>query len=121
METTDATHRKDAQRDPLFVVLIQWFLPVSFTVSMVGIIGWIISLILLSAKLDDVFSASMGVSIVAIPVFLVLLSVFWYVFLGVFRNQDEDPQDGASEREASEREGTEGAEQEERHVEGGEI
>lgn len=116
MATTDATRRKDGQRDPALVVLIQWILPISFTVSMVGIIGWIISLILLSARLDDVFSASMGVSIVAIPVFLVLLTVFWYVFLGIFQNQDEDPQD-----EASEREGTEGAEQEERHVEGGEM
>ncbi len=93
MATTDATHGSDGHGDPPLVVLIQWFLPVSFTVAMTGIIGWIISLILLSTKLDDVPSASMGISIVAIPVFLVLMSVFWYVFLGIIRNQDEDPQD----------------------------
>lgn len=93
MATTNATHTETEKgpRDPAIVVLIQYFLPVSFTVAMLATIGWIVSLILLSRKLDDVVSASMGISIVAIPVFIVLLSVFWYVFLGIIRNQDEEP------------------------------
>jgi membrane protein implicated in regulation of membrane protease activity len=58
---------------------------------MVGIIAWIGSLILLSRKLNDTPSASMGISIVAIPIFVILLVVFWYVFLGIVRNPDETP------------------------------
>ncbi len=78
-------------RDPRWVVFIQYLLPISFTVSMLGIIAWIASLILLSKRLHDVPSASIGISIVTIPIFLILLGVFWYVFLGVIRNQEESP------------------------------
>lgn len=91
MATTEGTHTEMGPRDPALVVFIQYLLPVSFTVAMLGIIAWIVSLILLSRKLDDVVSASMGISIVAIPVFIVLLSIFWYVFLGIIRNQDGEP------------------------------
>lgn len=74
-----------------FVVFLQYLLPGSFTVAMLGTIAWIVSLILLSRKLHDVPSASLGISIVAIPIFLILLGVFWYVFLGIIRNQEEEP------------------------------
>ncbi len=48
-----------------------------------GIIGWIIHLIRAAWALGDVPSASIGISLVAIPIFLVLLSVVLYVFWGV--------------------------------------
>lgn len=72
------------------LVFLQYFLPISFTIAMAGIIIWIISLIWLSRKLHDTPSASVGISIVAIPVFGILLWVFWYVFLGIIRNRPED-------------------------------
>jgi FtsH-binding integral membrane protein len=48
-----------------------------------GIIAWIIHLIRTSWTLGDVPSASVGISIVAIPIFIVLMSVVLYVFLGL--------------------------------------
>ena len=48
-----------------------------------GIIGWIIHLIRTAWALGDTPSASIGISIVAIPIFLVLLSVVLYVFWGL--------------------------------------
>jgi len=64
---------------------------------MIGIIAWIIRLILLARRLHDVLSASIGISIVAIPVFLILLGVFWYVFLGIVRNRDAPPDETPQE------------------------
>jgi uncharacterized membrane protein YcjF (UPF0283 family) len=48
-----------------------------------GIIVWIIHLIRAAWTLGDVPSASIGISIVAIPIFIVLVSVVLYVFLGL--------------------------------------
>ena len=85
------------------VTVFQYFLPVSFTFTIFGLISWIMSLIFLARKLDDVPSASIGISIVAIPVFLTMLSVFWYVFLGIMRNrQEEDPVGPATATEVAE-------------------
>lgn len=83
-------HLDTEKKDSKFVRFLQYLLPTSFTIAMTGIICWIGSLIFLSRKLDDVPSASMAISIIAIPVFLVLLCVFWYVFLGIIRNQEEE-------------------------------
>ena len=55
-----------------------------------SISGWIIHLIRLSQRLHDVPSASVGISIVAIPVFLTGASVLTYVFVGLQRDR-EDP------------------------------
>jgi hypothetical protein len=48
-----------------------------------GIIGWIIHLIRTAWALDDVPSASIAISLVAIPIFVVLMSVVVYVFWGL--------------------------------------
>ena len=57
-------------------------------VFVLGISGWIIHLIRLSHRLDDVLSASVGISIVAIPVFLTGASVLTYVFVGLIRGRE---------------------------------
>jgi len=66
----------------------QLVLLASFVLFVGGIVVWIISLIRLSQELQDVPSASIGISIVAIPVFLTLLGVFIYVFFGLLVNQE---------------------------------
>jgi hypothetical protein len=48
-----------------------------------GIIIWIIHLIRTAWALDDVPSASIAISLVAIPIFLVLVGVVVYVFWGL--------------------------------------
>ena len=57
-----------------------------------GIIAWIIHLIRASFRLGDVVSASLGISIVAIPIFVVFMGVVLYVFWGValHRSDGED-------------------------------
>jgi ABC-type dipeptide/oligopeptide/nickel transport system permease component len=61
-----------------------------------GIAVWIFTLIRESRKLHDAPDASVGISIVAIPVFFLLASVLTYVFIGLQRGRTEDTerQDG---------------------------
>jgi hypothetical protein len=65
------------------VRMLQWIWLGGAFLLVVGIIVWIIHLILASFRLDDVIQASVGISIVAIPIFLVFLGVVFYVFWGV--------------------------------------
>ncbi|MDH3253200.1 MAG: hypothetical protein OEM41_10440 [Ignavibacteria bacterium] len=46
---------------------------------------WIVNLILLSIELNDAPGASVAISIVAIPVFIILAAVLTYVFVGLQR------------------------------------
>ncbi|MEW6509634.1 MAG: hypothetical protein AB1428_01605 [Bacteroidota bacterium] len=50
---------------------------------MITIAGWIANLITLSVELNDVPGASVGISIVAVPVFFTLAIVLTYVFFGL--------------------------------------
>jgi cytosine/uracil/thiamine/allantoin permease len=55
-----------------------------------GIAVWIVTLIKESLKLHDAPDASVGISIVAIPVFFTLASVLTYVFFGLRKGREED-------------------------------
>jgi hypothetical protein len=59
---------------------IQWMMAGAVVLFIVGIITWISHLIRTAWRLQDVPSASIGISLVAIPVFLILLGVVLYVF-----------------------------------------
>jgi hypothetical protein len=48
-----------------------------------GIIGWIIHLIRTSLTLGDTPSASVAISLVAIPIFITFMGVVLYVFHGI--------------------------------------
>ena len=76
-----------------------------FSVAMIwvfclGISTWIIHLLRLSRRLHDVPSATLGISIVMIPVFLTGASVLTYVFIGLRRGR------GAPAAHREEREGS---------------
>ncbi|MBI3091726.1 MAG: hypothetical protein HYY96_13780 [Candidatus Tectomicrobia bacterium] len=71
------------QRDPRWVLYVQNAGLFLFTVFVFGVIGWIIRLIRLSWTLDDSPSGSIAISLIAIPVFLLLLGVVNYVFWGI--------------------------------------
>jgi membrane protein implicated in regulation of membrane protease activity len=98
MNSTTATSPKKWKGDSKLIQCFQYLLPISFTIAMTGIIVWILSLIRLSRKLHDVPSASIGISLVAIPVFLILLVVFWYVFLGIMLNREESREEKETDR-----------------------
>ncbi len=53
-----------------------------------GIAVWIVTLIKESLRLHDAPDASVGISIVAIPVFFLLASVLTYVFIGLRRGRE---------------------------------
>lgn len=55
-----------------------------------GISSWILRLIIVARKLHDVPSASIGISIVAIPVFITGASMLTYVFVGLQRGKRKD-------------------------------
>ena len=54
-----------------------------------GIITWITPLIRTAWRLGDVPSASIGISLVSIPIFLTMLGVILYVFLGIRGDRGE--------------------------------
>jgi hypothetical protein len=69
---------------------LQWaWLGVAFLL-VAGIIVWIIHLMRAAWTLDDVPSASIGISIVAIPIFLVFMGVVFYVFWELRRSGATD-------------------------------
>ncbi|MGA7104254.1 MAG: hypothetical protein WBX49_02810 [Candidatus Deferrimicrobiaceae bacterium] len=55
-----------------------------------GIAVWIVTLLKESLKLHDAPDASVGISIVAIPVFFSLASVLTYVFVGLRKGRKEE-------------------------------
>ncbi len=58
-----------------------------------GIAVWIVTLIRESLRLHDAPDASVGISIVAIPVFFTLASVLTYVFIGLRKDRKQDPKE----------------------------
>ncbi|MDH3258443.1 MAG: hypothetical protein OEM19_03135 [Deltaproteobacteria bacterium] len=69
----------------LLQILSLSFIWVLFT----GIAIWIVNLIMVSIELHDAPDASVGISIVAIPVFFTLAAVLTYVFIGLQRGKKD--------------------------------
>jgi hypothetical protein len=69
------------------VRVIQWAMAGAAVLFIGGIVTWISHLIRTAWRLKDVPSASIGISLVAIPVFLTLLGVILYVFWGLLVDQ----------------------------------
>ncbi len=55
-----------------------------------GITWWILRLLIISISLRDAIDASVGISILVIPIFITLASILTYVFIGLQRNKRED-------------------------------
>ncbi len=72
---------------------------VSFLLMWVFVIGitiWIINLIIISVDLHDVPGVSLGISIIAIPVFITLASILTYAYFG-FKKKDNGELKNSSE------------------------
>lgn len=59
-------------------------------IFVISISGWILNLIRLSISLNDQPTASVGISLVAIPVFATVASVLTYVFVGLQRGRKQE-------------------------------
>ncbi len=68
---------------PRWIYLLQLASIAWIWVFVLGISYWIVHLIRLSHELQDVPSATVGISIVAIPVFWTVALVLTYVFVGM--------------------------------------
>ena len=68
---------------------LQWAIVAAAVLFIGGIVVWITHLIRTAWRLRDVPSASIGISLVAIPVFLTLLGVVVYVFWGLLGDRSE--------------------------------
>lgn len=66
----------------------QWAIGGAIVLFILGIVTWISHLIRTAWRLKDVPSASIGISLVAIPVFLTLLGVIVFVFWGLLGDPD---------------------------------
>jgi len=87
-------------KEPRWIYFLQIGSVAWMWVFVLGISGWILHLIRLSTQLHDVPSASIGISIVAIPVFLTGAAVLTYVFVGLQRGREKPRQQaGRSEEE----------------------
>ncbi len=64
-----------------------------------AITWWIFRLITVALELHDAPDASVGISIVVIPVFLILASVLTYVFVGLQRNRNANETSSQTEGE----------------------
>lgn len=82
---------------PRWIFVLQIASMLWMWVFVLGISGWIIHLLRLSHRLRDVPSASFGISIVAIPVFLTGAAVLTYVFIGLQRGRRKAGVDGVRE------------------------
>ncbi len=63
-------------------------------VFVISLSVWIVHLLFLSIELNDVPGASVGISLVAIPVFWTLAAVLTYVFFGLRRHRRPQPHNG---------------------------
>ena len=84
----------DRRRSQNLIYTLQILSVVWIWVFVLGISWWIIHLLLLSQRLHDVPSASVGISIVAIPVFLTGAAVLTYVFVGLRRGRARPGEEG---------------------------
>jgi formate hydrogenlyase subunit 3/multisubunit Na+/H+ antiporter MnhD subunit len=57
-------------------------------IFVLGISTWIIQLIRVANRLQDAANASVGISLVAIPVFFTGAAVLTYVFIGLQRGRE---------------------------------
>lgn len=78
--------RNSSRRKKIFIAqLISLSLIWIFVIS---IAVWIVNLISLSIDLHDAPGASIGISLVAIPVFFTLASILTYVFVGLQKEEN---------------------------------
>lgn len=75
------------EREPRWIFALQVASVATIWVFVLSISFWVIHLLRLSKRWHDVPSASFGISIVAIPVFLTGASVLTYVFVGMRRGR----------------------------------
>lgn len=71
------------------IYIVQIFSISLIWVFVFGVTWWILRLLIISINLRDAIDASVGISILVIPIFITLASILTYVFIGLQRNRCE--------------------------------
>ena len=75
---------------PTFILFLQILSLSLIWLLVVSVIFWILNLISLSTYLHDAQNATLGISIVVMPVFILLAAVLTYVFVGLRKTRFKD-------------------------------
>ena len=67
----------------LISLIVMW-------IFVIGIAIWILNLISISVELHDAPGVTIGISIIAIPVFFTIASILTYVFVGFRKDNKSD-------------------------------
>lgn len=78
----DKMQKKIIETAQLISFLIMW-------IFVIGINIWIINLISISIELHDVPGVSLGISLIALPVFITLASILTYAYFGFKKKEDK--------------------------------
>jgi len=78
---------------PLWIYIMQILSLSMIWLLVFGIIAWILNLINLSLYLKDAQNATLGISLIIIPIFVGLASILTYVFFGIRRANIENNTD----------------------------
>jgi len=90
---------KKVEPERKWIVLLQVGSVAMMWVTVLGVSFWILHLIRLAIRLHDAPTASVGISIVAIPVFMTCAGVLTYVFVGLQRGRHSLQEDGNEDEE----------------------
>jgi len=82
-----------------WIVLLQVASVAMMWVTVLGVSAWIFHLNRLSIRLHDAPTASVGISIVAIPLFMTCAGVLTYVFVGLQLGRHSPHEDGDVDEE----------------------
>ncbi|NOZ07364.1 MAG: hypothetical protein GXO91_00620 [FCB group bacterium] len=75
---------------PQIVLFLQIMSISLIWVLVVSVIWWVLNLISLSNYLHDAQNATLAISILIMPLFILLAGILTYVFVGLRRNRFED-------------------------------
>ncbi len=87
------------QPDPPLVRAFQYAILAGFTIFALSVLVWVGHLIRVSVRWHDSFSASLAISIIAIPVFAFILGLVHYLFWGLrkYRSEEDEEHPGGGE------------------------
>jgi uncharacterized RDD family membrane protein YckC len=80
---------EDQKKQSFLISFIQVLSVSLIWLMVVAVITWILNLISLSHYLHDAQNATLGISIVVMPIFALLAGVLTYVFVGLKRAKDD--------------------------------
>ncbi len=81
---------KQQRITPTFILFLQILSISLIWLLVISVIFWILNLISLSSYLHDAQNATLGISIVVMPVFILLAAVLTYVFVGLRKARFKD-------------------------------